>query len=122
MIQPARSNPEAALGIAKALESHKDFNWKTPNRLRALIYGLASANPAAFHQPDGAAYRWFADWIIRIDAANPQVAARAAGTFDAWRRYDADRQQMIRAELQRIRAATGLSRDTTEMVTRILGG
>jgi aminopeptidase N len=122
MIQPARSNPEAALGIAKTLESHKDFNWKTPNRLRALIYGLASANPAAFHQPDGAAYRWFADWIIRIDAANPQVAARAAGTFDAWRRYDADRQQMIRAELQRIRAATGLSRDTTEMVTRILGG
>ncbi len=121
MIQPARSEPDKALDITKGLEGHKYFNWKNPNRLRALIYGLASANPAAFHQPDGAAYRWFADWIIRIDAANPQVAARASGTFDSWRRYDEDRQQMIRAELMRIKSAPDLSRDTTEMVTRILG-
>ncbi len=121
MIQPARANPEDALKVTKALEAHTDFNSKNPNRLRALIYGLASGNPAAFHQPDGAAYTWFADWIIRIDPANPQVAARAAGTFDAWRRYDADRQQMIRTELARIKATPNLSRDTTEMVTRILG-
>ncbi len=121
MIQPARSEPETALALTKTLEKHKDFNWKNPNRLRALIYGLASANPAAFHQPDGAAYTWFADWIIRIDPANPQVAARATGTFDSWRRYDEDRQQMIRAELGRIKATPDLSPDTTEMVSRILG-
>ncbi len=121
MIQPARAEPTEALEITKELEKHKDFSWQNPNRLRALIYGLASANPAALHRSDGAAYTWFADWIIRIDPANPQVAARAVGTFDAWRRYDGDRQQMIRAELQRIKATPNLSPDTTEMVTRILG-
>ena len=41
--------------------------------------------------------------------------------FQTWRRYDSDRQALIRAELSRIAAQPGLSRDTTEMVTRILG-
>jgi aminopeptidase N len=41
--------------------------------------------------------------------------------FETWPRYDADRQQMMRAALERIAATEGLSRDTTEMVTRILG-
>ncbi len=121
MIQPARSVPAEALAIARTLETHKDFNWKNPNRLRSLLNGLVMANPAAFHQPDGAAYTWFADWIIRIDPANPQIAARAVGSFDSWRRYDEDRQQMIRTELQRIKRTPDLSANTAEMVSRILG-
>jgi len=119
-LQPARAKPDLALGVVKALENHKDFNWKNPNRLRALIYGFAG-NPAAFHQPDGCGYRWFADWIIRIDPVNPQVAARSVGVFETWRRYDATRQNMIRAELERIKEGPELSRHTTEMVSRILG-
>ncbi|MBV1866712.1 MAG: aminopeptidase N [Marinosulfonomonas sp.] len=121
LIQPARADPDKALAITKQLETHENFNWKNPNRLRALIYGLASANPAAFHQSDGAAYAWFADWIIRIDPANPQVAARSLTMFDSWRRYDADRQGMMRTALARIKATANLSPDATEMVTRILG-
>jgi len=42
--------------------------------------------------------------------------------FETWRRYDAQRQALIRAELDRIRATPGLSRDTGEMVSRILEG
>ena len=121
MIQPSRANPDKALDVAKRLETHESFNWKNPNRLRALIYGLASANPAAFHASDGAAYDWFADWIIRVDPANPQIAARSLTIFDSWRRYDADRQGMMRAALTRIKACENLSPDATEMVTRILG-
>ena len=41
--------------------------------------------------------------------------------FETWRRYDADRQDMIREALERIRAVPNLSRDSTEMVERILG-
>ena len=107
--------------VTQKLQTHPDFNWKNPNRLRALLFGLVSASPAAFHQPDGATYHFFADWIIKLDPINPQVAARCATFFETWRRYDGDRQAMIRTELSRINATPDLSGDTTEMVTRILG-
>ena len=102
------------------MENHKDFNAKNPNRLRSLLNGVVVGNPAAFHASDGAAYRWFADWIIKVDGYNASVAARATTYFETWRRYDADRQAMIRTELERIAETKGLSRDTTEMVGRIL--
>jgi aminopeptidase N len=53
---------------------------------------------------------------------NPQTAARMSTAFDSWSRYDADRQGMMRAELARIRAQPGLSRDLNEMTGRMLGG
>ena len=39
-----------------------------------------------------------------------------------WRRYDADRQALIRAELDRILATPGLSRDMAEMAGRMREG
>ena len=40
--------------------------------------------------------------------------------FQTWKRYDADRQDLIRAQLTRTAETPDLSRDTTEMVSRIL--
>ena len=54
--------------------------------------------------------------IMRADRA------RMCTAFETWRRYGSDRQALIRAQLARILALPGLSRDTTEMVTRILDG
>ncbi len=121
MIQPARSQPDKALDVAKALEKHPDFNWKNPNRWRSLTGGFVRMNPAAFHARDGAGYAWAADWIIRMDPVNSQIAARAMTVFDSWRRYDGDRQSLILDQLRRIAALDGLSPDTNEMVGRILG-
>ena len=41
--------------------------------------------------------------------------------FETWARYDADRQDLVRAELRRILATPGLSRDLAEMAGRMLG-
>ena len=60
-----------------------------------------------------------ANWLIRLDPVNPQITARMSGAFETWKRYDADRQGLIAAELDRILATDNLSRDTTEMVSRI---
>ncbi|MGR3659869.1 MAG: aminopeptidase N [Paracoccaceae bacterium] len=119
-VQSARATPDNALTITQKLQDHPDFNWKNPNRWRALLFGLITS-PAAFHQADGATYRYFADWIIKLDPLNPQIAARSVSYFETWRRYDVDRQTMIRAELKRIKTTPDLSSDTSEMVTRILG-
>ena len=52
---------------------------------------------------------------------NPQTAARMSTAFETWARYDADRQGLIRAELERIRTTPDLSRDLSEMIARMLG-
>lgn len=51
---------------------------------------------------------------------NPQTTARLVSVFETWRRYDEGRQTLIRAELERIAATPKLSRDSSEMVERIL--
>ena len=84
------------------------------------VLGALTANHAGFHAKDGSGYRLLADWLIRLDPLNPQTTARMCTAFQTWRRYDDARQALIRAELDRIAATPGLSRDTTEMVTRIL--
>jgi aminopeptidase N len=119
-LQAANAAPAAAVDTAARLARHPDFDWTNPNRFRALIGGLAMMNPAGFHDPSGAGYGFVADWLIRLDARNPQTAARMCTAFETWRRYDADRQALMRAALERIRAA-GPSRDMGEMVDRLLG-
>ncbi len=119
-LQVAHAQPLDAAARAEALTRHPDFDWKNPNRFRSVI-GALGMNAAGFHAPDGAAYRLLADWLIRLDPVNPQTTARMTTLFETWRRYDADRQAMMRAELERIAGTEGLSRDTAEMVGRILG-
>jgi aminopeptidase N len=41
--------------------------------------------------------------------------------FQTWRTYDAERQVKMKAQMERILAKENLSRDTSEMITRILG-
>jgi aminopeptidase N len=118
-LQPSLAAPDRAAAVALALTGHPDFDMRNPNRFRAVFGGLA-ANAAGFHHPSGAGYALMADWLIRLDPVNPQTAARMCTVFETWRRYDADRQAMMREALTRIAAAKGLSRDTGEIVGRLL--
>ena len=118
-IQITMAAPAAAVETATRLTQHPDFQWKNPNRFRSVMGALA-AHPAGFHRADGAAYALLADWLVRLDPLNPQTTARMVTAFDSLKRYDADRQTLMRQALQRIARTEGLSRDTTEMVTRLL--
>lgn len=118
--QLALCPPAEAADRAARLAEDPLFTWKNPNRFRALMGGL-SANHAGFHRADGAGYRFYADWLIRLDPVNPQTAARMSTAFETRARYDAGRQAKIRAELERIAGVAGLSRDLSEMTARLLG-
>ena len=116
-LQVARAAPERAVGTAARLTEHPQFGLR-PNRFRAVLGALAG-HPAGFHAADGSGYRLVADWLIRMDPVNPQTAARLAGAFETWRRYDDHRQALAREALDRVAAEPELSRDTREMVERI---
>jgi len=120
-VQASRFPPESAAAQVAALSRHEDFDWQNPNRFRSLIGAFAMGNPAGFHAADGSGYELLAGWLIRLDPLNPQTAARLSAAFSSWRIFDADRQALIGGQLERIAARPGLSRDTGEMVGRLLG-
>ncbi|MGK0218039.1 MAG: aminopeptidase N [Planctomycetota bacterium] len=102
------------------LAGHPDFSLRNPNRVRALLGAFGQANPTGFHQRDGMGYRFLADQVIALDGKNPQIAARLVGGFNTWKRYDAARQALMGAELKRIQDQDGLSKNTSEIVSRAL--
>ncbi len=119
-LQVAEADPDNAAAMAQKLTELPDFTWKNPNRFRA-VFGTLAGHHAGFHAADGAGYALLADWLIKLDPVNPQTTARMCSAFQTWRRYDAARQDLIKTQLDRILATPGLSRDTTEMLTRIRG-
>ena len=115
----ARSNAPDTLSRVKALLQHPDFDIKNPNRVRALI-GAFAGNPAVFHDKSGAGYRLLAELVIKLDAINPQIAARLLTALGTWRRFDEQRQKLMRAELQRIHDIENLSQNSFEMASKSL--
>jgi len=103
----------------KALADHPDFTLHNPNRVRSLY--MAFTAPHAFHSADGEGYRMIADLILSLDPINAQTAARFVAPLGRWRRIEPRRSALMRAELERIAAAPGLSRDTFEQVSKSLG-
>ena len=119
-LQVMKAKPDDAVSVTCDLIEHPDFNWKNPNRFRA-VFGMLAAHHAGFHHASGAGYKLLADWLVKLDPVNPQTTARMCSAFQTWKRYDKDRQAKIAVQLDRILATPGLSRDTTEMLTRIRG-
>ena len=102
------------------LLTHNDFTLNNPNRVRSLI-GAFGGNQRAFHRADGSGYRLYADTIIALDPINPQTAAKLVPPLGRWKRFDAARASLMRAELERIVAAPGLSKDVYEQASKSLG-
>jgi aminopeptidase N len=104
----------------EALSRHPDFTIANPNRLRSLVNAFA-VNQRAFHDPAGGGYRFLADMILAVDPRNPQSAARLVPSLGRWRRFEPKRAAAMRAELERIMATPGLSKDVLEQVSKSLG-
>jgi aminopeptidase N len=116
----ARDPSETALGRVMGLTAHPAFEAQNPNRLRALVSTFANGNPARFHDPSGAGYRFLADQILAVDRFNPMTAARLVDPLGGWRRYRPELGALMRAELERIAVTEGLSKNVQELVARAL--
>lgn len=118
-LQVAFAPPEKAAIVAKSLTQHENFNWKNPNRFRA-VFGSLAGNMAGFHHLSGQGYELMVQWLSRLDQINPQTAARMCGAFKTWRQFDKGRQALLKPLLQNMLEMDGLSRDSREMLSRIV--
>ncbi len=115
-----RDPNDDALERVIALTKHPDFEPTNPNRLRALVSTFAHFNPARFHDPSGAGYRFLADQILALDSFNPMTAARLIEPLGNWRRYKPELGKLMREQLERVAAHPELSKNVLELATKAL--
>jgi len=116
----ALSSRADTMDRVEELARHPDFTLSNPNRLRSLV-GALSANQIIFHDAAGRGYRFLADMILKIDAINPQTAAKLVPPLGRWRRFGEERAALMKAALERIMATPNLSKDVFEQVSKSLG-
>jgi aminopeptidase N len=117
----ALSSRDDTQALVAELANHPDFTLANPNRTRALV-GAFGANQRAFHLAGGAGYRWLTTQLLALDAINPQTAAKLLPPLGRWRRFDPVRAGLMRAELERIVARPGISKDLFEQASKSLEG
>ena len=118
-LQATCSMPDTFATVQK-LMTHPAFDIRTPNRVRSLIGAFSQANPLHFHAANGQGYQFLADQVILLNTLNPQVASRMVTALTSWRRYDKNRQTLMKAQLERIMTTDAISRDVYEVASKSL--
>ncbi len=106
--------------FVQQLMDHPSFNFKNPNRIRALIGSFINQNPRAFHDPDGSGYRFLTEILIKLNETNPQVASRLIEPLIRFSRFDGQRQTLMKRALERLRQVENLSKDLFEKIDKAL--
>ena len=115
LVQAASTRPDTR-AVVEHLASHRQFDPKNPNRLRALVLGFAM-NQTRFHDPEGLGYALLGRHVLEADRINPQSAARLVQQLTRWRRLAPPFGALMQRELAHIASRPGLSKDLTEVVT-----
>jgi aminopeptidase N len=114
------SPAEDALSEIRRLVAHEAYDPLNPNKVRAVLGAFARDNLVGFHRPDGAAQSFFADAVLAIDGRNPQLAARLTTILENWRKFEPMRRQRLKAALERLAGAPGISTNLAEIAGRLL--
>jgi len=115
------TSPSAnVLSNVRNLLKHRSFTMSNPNRVRSLIGAFAGSNPAAFHAEDGSGYQFMVEMLTELNSRNPQVASRLIEPLIRLKRYDAKRQEKMRAALEQLKGLENLSGDLFEKISKAL--
>lgn len=117
-LQGTNPSEQVVSGIRSAM-THPDFSMKNPNRIRNLIGAFVGQNFAHFHHQSGSGYRLAGEIIKVLNQTNPQLASSLIDPLLKFKRYDAHRQSLMKAELEQL-AAQPLAKDLYEKVSNAL--
>ncbi|OAT20907.1 membrane alanyl aminopeptidase [Buttiauxella noackiae ATCC 51607] len=119
-ILQATSPAADTLSKVRELLNHRSFSMGNPNRVRSLIGAFAAGNPATFHALNGSGYQFMVEMLSELNHRNPQVASRLIEPLIRLKRYDAKRQEMMRAALEQLKGLENLSGDLFEKISKAL--
>ena len=101
------------------LQSDDIYDDKIPNLVRSLI-GVFARNYRYFHAKDGSGYELIADKIIDIDRINAQMASGLCGAFKIYEKMNEVNKKLMRWELERVISTQSLSKNSYEIIAKIL--
>jgi len=106
----------------ESLLTHPLFSLKNPNRARSLLGNFSVNNPRYFHCKSGQGYQFLAKQVALLNEINPQVASRLITPLIQFKSFDLARQQLMRAELEKLTKLEDLSKDLKEKLDAALVG
>jgi aminopeptidase N len=115
----ASSTREGVLERVIKLQKDKVYDVKIPNLVRSLI-GSFMGNSRYFHAKDGSGYRFVIDKIIEIDSINAQMASGLLKGFKLYKKMNHQNQELMRIELERLKETQGLSKNSFEILEKII--
>ncbi len=118
-LQASSSQPDT-FTVVQSLLKHAAFDLKNPNRVRSLVGAFSQANPIHYHAKNGQGYQFLADQVIALNSLNPQVASRMVSALTQWRRFDKQRQDLMKQQLERIINTENISKDVFEIASKSL--
>jgi aminopeptidase N len=116
----ASSSKKNTLESIKEAEKHPKYDNTVPNLVRSLLAAFGR-NLRVFHARDGSGYRYLADKILELDIINPQMAAALCGMFKLYKKMHPHNQELIKKELTHIIKSPNLSKNSYEIVEKVLG-
>jgi len=105
--------------LVEDLLEHPLFSWTNPNKVRALLGSFSHNNPLHFHDSTGQSYALLAACVFKLDAINPQIAARLVTPLTRGEALQADFQARMQEALQGLMRHR-LSPNLREMVEKSL--
>lgn len=108
------------LARLEILAGHAQYSISNPNRVRSLVGSFAYYNVPGFHAIDGSGYAFLADYLIKLNKVNPQIAARLITPLTQWQKVDKKRQALMQHQLMRISDIPHLSKDLFEKISKSL--
>ncbi len=114
-VQASADNVSA--DVIKSLLAHKDFDWNTPNRVRAVISAFTS-QPTALWTPAGLDI--YTDVIKKLDDSNPMIASRLLQILARWNTLAEPRRQMAYEQLLDVQQQVS-SKHVHESLSSVLG-
>lgn len=103
----------------KQISASSYFNNQNPNSLYSL-HSVFGKNYYSFNTDDGETYSWFCDEILKIDAWNPQVAARLCTCFNFVKKLPVSQKEKALNEIQKLLAAKTLSKNAREILEKYI--
>jgi len=116
----ACSSSDDSFNTVQDLTQHPAFELTNPNRVRSLIGAFSQANQLHFHAANGQGYNFLANQIIALNLINPQVASRMVSGLTQWKRFDENRQSLMKKALEKIINTPDISKDVYEIASKSL--
>lgn len=95
------------------------FNGQNPNNIYSL-HGAFSKNNILFNSDEGGPYTWYCSEILKIDAWNPQLAARLCSTFNFVKKLPALQKEKAFLDIKKLLSLQTLSKNSRELLEKCI--